>query len=118
MGSYQSVNILRWCSPRCWPWSPLRPASSGPTRRRWAAPLYGHGVVSAPVVSAPVVSAPVVSAPYVSAPYVKAALPVATSYANTVKIASPIAVAAPASYVAAPAAVHAPLYASPLAHAW
>ncbi|XP_026762400.2 neuropeptide-like 3 [Galleria mellonella] len=68
----------------------------------YAAPLaapWGHSIVGAPLVSAGVV---------------KTALPVATSYANTVRIASPAVVAAPAPIVAA----HAPLVASPYAHAW
>ncbi|KAL0822598.1 hypothetical protein ABMA28_004636 [Loxostege sticticalis] len=66
-----------------------------------AAPVapWGHGLVSAPVYSAPVV---------------KAAVPVATSYANTVRIASPAVVAAPHYAVAA----HAPVLAAPYAHGW
>ncbi|CAH0584226.1 unnamed protein product [Chrysodeixis includens] len=68
-----------------------------------AAPIaagWGHGIVSAPIISAPVV---------------KAAVPVATSYANTVKLASPAVVAAHAPIVAA----HAPLVAAPAyAHGW
>ncbi|KAI5645434.1 hypothetical protein NE865_02521 [Phthorimaea operculella] len=66
----------------------------------YAAPLaspWGHGYVGAPLVGAPVV---------------KTAVPVATSYANTVRIASPAVVAAPA-YAHAPVA-----YASPYGHPW
>ncbi|XP_013190490.1 larval/pupal cuticle protein H1C-like [Amyelois transitella] len=68
----------------------------------YAAPLaspWGAGYVGAPLVSAGVV---------------KTVAPVATSYANTVRIASPAVVAAHAPLVAA----HAPLVASPYAHAW
>ncbi|PZC84250.1 cuticle protein 70, isoforms A and B [Helicoverpa armigera] len=69
-----------------------------------AAPIaagWGHGVVSAPIYSAPAI--------------VKTAVPVATSYANTVKLASPALVAAHAPIVAA----HAPLVAAPAyAHGW
>ncbi|KAG6442272.1 larval/pupal cuticle protein H1C [Manduca sexta] len=73
-----------------------------------AAAPWGHGVVSAPLVSTGVV---------------KTAVPVATSYANTVRIASPAAVvAAPAPIVAAHApivAAHAPVVAAPAyAHGW
>ncbi|KAJ8713439.1 hypothetical protein PYW07_013809 [Mythimna separata] len=66
---------------------------------------WGHGVVSAPIVSAPVYSAPAI---------VKTAVPVATSYANTVRVATP-AVVAHAPIVAA----HAPIVAAPAyAHGW
>ncbi|XP_064292279.1 larval/pupal cuticle protein H1C-like [Plodia interpunctella] len=68
----------------------------------YAAPLaspWGAGYVGAPLVSAGVV---------------KTVAPVATSYANTVRIASPAVVAAHAPLVAA----HAPIVASPYAHAW
>ncbi|CAH0729699.1 unnamed protein product, partial [Brenthis ino] len=67
---------------------------------------WGHGLVGAPAV---------VSAPIVSAPIIKQAVPVATSYANTVRIATPaVAVAAHAPIVAA----HGPVLAAPLAHGW
>ncbi|RVE44679.1 hypothetical protein evm_010698 [Chilo suppressalis] len=75
----------------------------------YAAPLaapWGHGVVGAPLYGAPVV---------------KTAVPVATSYANTVRIASPAVGVAPAPYAVAPApyaVAHAPVIASPFAHAW
>ncbi|XP_075978780.1 uncharacterized protein LOC142978289 [Anticarsia gemmatalis] len=74
-----------------------------PLAAPYAAPIaagWGHGVVSAPLISTGVV---------------KTAVPVATSYANTVKLASPAVVAAHAPIVAA----HAPLVAAPAyAHAW
>ncbi|CAH2039673.1 unnamed protein product, partial [Iphiclides podalirius] len=75
-----------------------------------AAPLaapWGHGVVGAPLISTGVV---------------KTAVPVATSYANTVRIATPAVVAAHAPIVAAHApivAAPAPILAGPaLAHGW
>ncbi|XP_045495622.1 larval/pupal cuticle protein H1C-like [Colias croceus] len=61
---------------------------------------WGHGYGVAPA--------------YVSAPIVKAAVPVATSYANTVRIATPAVVAAHAPIAVA----HAPVLAAPLAHGW
>ncbi|XP_063827778.1 neuropeptide-like 3 [Ostrinia nubilalis] len=66
-----------------------------------AAPVspWGHGIVGAPLVSAPIV---------------KAAVPVATSYANSVRIASPAVAVAPQYAVAA----HAPVIAAPYGHAW
>ncbi|XP_050352124.1 larval/pupal cuticle protein H1C-like [Nymphalis io] len=64
---------------------------------------WGHGLVGGHAV---------VSAPIISAPIVKQAVPVATSYANTVRIASPAVVAAHAPIVAA----HAPVLAAPLGH--
>ncbi|XP_073947315.1 uncharacterized protein [Choristoneura fumiferana] len=63
----------------------------------YAAPIvspWGHGLVGAPVV--------------------KAAVPVATSYANTVRLASPAVAVAPAPYAVA----HAPLVAPAYGHAW
>ncbi|XP_034831347.1 larval/pupal cuticle protein H1C-like [Maniola hyperantus] len=65
---------------------------------------WGHGLVGAPVVSAPIVSAPIV----------KQAVPVATSYANTVRIATPAVAVAPAPYAIA---AHGPVVA-PLGHGW
>ncbi|CAK1586242.1 unnamed protein product [Parnassius mnemosyne] len=65
----------------------------------WAAP-WGHGIVGAPLISTGVV---------------KTAVPVATSYSNSVRIASPAVVAAHAPIVAA----HAPIIAAPaFAHGW
>ncbi|XP_028038999.1 larval/pupal cuticle protein H1C-like [Bombyx mandarina] len=84
-------------------------AAPGPYGVPIAAPIapWGHGIVSAPLVSAGVV---------------KTAVPVATSYANTVRIASPAVVAAHAPIVAAHApivAAHAPIVAAPAyAHGW
>ncbi|XP_049874023.1 neuropeptide-like 3 [Pectinophora gossypiella] len=78
-----------------------------------AAP-YGYGGYGAPLAAPWGVGHGLVGAPLVSAPVVKAAVPVATSYANTVRIASPAVVAAPAPIVAA----HGPVLASPYAHAW
>ncbi|XP_023936714.2 larval/pupal cuticle protein H1C [Bicyclus anynana] len=67
-------------------------ASAGliaPVASPWGNP-WGHGLVGAPAV---------VSAPIVSAPIVKQAIPVATSYANSVRIATPaVAVAAPVAH--------------------
>ncbi|CAB3251480.1 unnamed protein product [Arctia plantaginis] len=74
----------------------------------FAAPYaYGHGIVSAPLISTGVV---------------KTALPVATSYSNSVRLSSPTVVAAHAPIVAAHAPIvtaHAPIVAAPAyAHAW
>ncbi|XP_045517608.1 larval/pupal cuticle protein H1C-like [Pieris brassicae] len=68
----------------------------------YGAPLaspWGHGIGVAPVVSAPIV---------------RTAVPVATSYANTVRIAGPALAVAHAPVVAA----HGPILAAPLAHGW
>ncbi|XP_022830353.1 cuticle protein 70, isoforms A and B-like [Spodoptera litura] len=82
-----------------------------------AAPGYIGGY-AAPIAAAPIAAGwghGIVSAPIYSAPVVKAAVPVATSYANTVKLASPALVAAHAPIVAA----HAPIVAAPAyAHGW
>ncbi|XP_068618514.1 larval/pupal cuticle protein H1C-like [Battus philenor] len=77
------------------------------------------GLYGAPIAAAPIASSwghGLVGAPLISTGVVKAAVPVATSYANTVRIATPaVAVAAHAPIVAA----HAPIIASPaLAHGW
>ncbi|CAK1556212.1 unnamed protein product [Leptosia nina] len=68
------------------------------------ASAWGHGYGVAPVVSAPVVHAPIV----------RTAVPVATSYANSVRIATPAVAVAHAPVVAA----HAPVYGAPFAHGW
>ncbi|XP_063363237.1 neuropeptide-like 3 [Cydia amplana] len=63
----------------------------------YAAPVasvWGHGLAPAPII--------------------KTAVPVATSYANTVRLASPAVAVAPAPYAVA----HAPVLASPYAHGW
>ncbi|XP_039755688.1 larval/pupal cuticle protein H1C [Pararge aegeria] len=85
-------------------------ASAGlisPIASPWGnAGAWGHGLVGAPAV---------VSAPIVSAPIVKQAVPVATSYANTVRIAAPaVAVAAPAPLAYA---AHGPVVSS-YGHGW
>ncbi|XP_045766293.1 larval/pupal cuticle protein H1C isoform X2 [Maniola jurtina] len=80
-------------------------ASAGLIASPWGnAGAWGHGLVGAPVVSAPIVSAPIV----------KQAVPVATSYANTVRIATPAVAVAPAPYAIA---AHGPVVA-PLGHGW
>ncbi|XP_061378256.1 uncharacterized protein LOC116772575 [Danaus plexippus] len=67
----------------------------------WGQGAWGGGLIAA----APAV----VSAPLVSAPIVKQAVPVATSYANTVRIATPAVAVAHAPAVVA---------AAPLGHGW
>ncbi|XP_063623349.1 cuticle protein 12.5-like [Cydia splendana] len=71
---------------------------AAPYAAPYAAPVasvWGHGLAPAPII--------------------KTAVPVATSYANTVRLASPAVAVAPAPYAAV---AHAPVLASPYAHAW